>query len=277
MIEFLQGVSMRSILFYSIVELLGTADAPNLYWALSELPSAYDAYRKSAEVTGKMWLVLYPELQNPEEEFRTIQDWHEVLEKHLRMGGIEYHWWPSFCTLIGLGLPAIQHAKQQGMPEEEIRSTCLVELIGRYVKNTVRSEIEPMVAALSLPFPQALPVLERFEARCEHFDFRNPVATFVRMLTPSVNRGAEAAAQSDQRVAALMCVEAIRMHVAETGALPEKLEDVTIVPLPEDPMAGEPFEYRLEAGFAVLRQAKRNENFPPPERGTCFRIRLREE
>src|SRR5271157_861402 len=57
----------------------------------------------------------------------------------------------------------------------------------------------------------------------------------------------------DRRVAALRVVEAIRLYAASHGGkLPEELNQVTEVPVPEDPATGKPFEYRRDGAAAVL-------------------------
>ena len=45
-------------------------------------------------------------------------------------------------------------------------------------------------------------------------------------------------------MAQLRAVEAVRLHAATmNGSLPETLAEVTVVPVPDDPLTGKPFEY----------------------------------
>jgi hypothetical protein len=63
-------------------------------------------------------------------------------------------------------------------------------------------------------------------------------------------------ARLDRRVAALRCVEAIRLYAAAHGGrLPPTLAAVKEVPVPEDPLTGKPFAYRLENDTATLEAA----------------------
>jgi hypothetical protein len=50
----------------------------------------------------------------------------------------------------------------------------------------------------------------------------------------------------------LRTIEALRMYAAEHGRFPDKLEDVTAVPIPRDPYTNKPFEYSGGGGVAVL-------------------------
>jgi hypothetical protein len=65
----------------------------------------------------------------------------------------------------------------------------------------------------------------------------------------------------DRRIAALRTIEAVRLHLTEKGKLPEKLDDITVVPVPTDPLTGKPFEYRRDGAAARLIVSA-----PPPIR-----------
>jgi hypothetical protein len=57
----------------------------------------------------------------------------------------------------------------------------------------------------------------------------------------------------ERKLAALRAIEALRMHAAvHGGQLPNKLHEVTIVPVPNDPGTGQPFEYQREGQSATL-------------------------
>ena len=58
--------------------------------------------------------------------------------------------------------------------------------------------------------------------------------------------------RTDRRFAALEYVEALRMYAARNGRWPAVPADVTDVPLPDDPMTGKPFEYRVRENKAVV-------------------------
>ena len=57
----------------------------------------------------------------------------------------------------------------------------------------------------------------------------------------------------DRHVAALQCVEALRLYAgAHDGKFPDKLSDVTEVAVPENPVSKKPFVYRRTGSKAVL-------------------------
>ncbi|MGD2095640.1 MAG: hypothetical protein PVH77_11585 [Phycisphaerales bacterium] len=60
----------------------------------------------------------------------------------------------------------------------------------------------------------------------------------------------------DRHIAALQCIEAIRLHAgAHKGKLPTQLEDIIEVTVSNDPVMDKPFEYILEDSKAVLKIA----------------------
>jgi hypothetical protein len=57
----------------------------------------------------------------------------------------------------------------------------------------------------------------------------------------------------DRHVAALQCIEAMRLYMAaHDGAFPSRLSDVTLVTVPDDPATRKPFVYNRTGSKAVL-------------------------
>ncbi len=57
----------------------------------------------------------------------------------------------------------------------------------------------------------------------------------------------------DRQIAALRCVEAIRLYAAaHDGNLPPSLDEIKEVPVPFDPVNGKPFTYRLAGDRAFF-------------------------
>jgi hypothetical protein len=70
---------------------------------------------------------------------------------------------------------------------------------------------------------------------------------------PGLGRVALAQARTERRIAALRCVEAIRLYAAAyNGRLPAALGDITQVPIPPDPVTGKGFDYKASGSRATL-------------------------
>ena len=76
------------------------------------------------------------------------------------------------------------------------------------------------------------------------------------MLLPATQQVMRAQLRIEREVDALLVIEALRMHAAETGRFPGTLADVSVVPVPNNPATRKPFKYRLDGGTAVLELPK---------------------
>jgi hypothetical protein len=79
----------------------------------------------------------------------------------------------------------------------------------------------------------------------------------------------------DRQIAALRTVEAIRLYAgAAGGRLPARLEEVQQVPVPLNPMTGEPFTYELQADRAVLSAPLESDDRRMPEKAVRYEIQI---
>ena len=76
---------------------------------------------------------------------------------------------------------------------------------------------------------------------------------FPGLIVPAIDNVHRALVRLERRVAVLQTIEAIRVFAAQhEGQLPTLLSDITDLPVPPDPMTGQPFQYTLSAGKALL-------------------------
>ena len=80
-----------------------------------------------------------------------------------------------------------------------------------------------------------------------------PIAS---LLMPAMNAARSAQERLTRDLAEMQLIEALRMHAAETGKLPGSLDEVTIVPVPNNPATDKPFLYSLDGKTAVLKCPK---------------------
>jgi hypothetical protein len=161
---------------------------------------------------------------------------------------------------------------------EEAQKMPLQVLVATYFRDRLRARADYVAACSSLPYPEAYPLLNRLQRSEGHFFWGAPFGE--RMLDIIARTFAAqvvaAAAAHDRRNAALMVVEALRMHAAQAGRLPDRLEDVTAVPIPKDPMSGQTFEYELVDGTAILHSPPAHGERPYDKINYHIRLRERE-
>ena len=86
-----------------------------------------------------------------------------------------------------------------------------------------------------------------------------PIAQMLMPATISVKR---AEIRGPRQFAVLQVAEAIRMHAAKTGELPETLSEISVVPVPVNPVTREPFPYRLTDKGALLEMPTLSDEVP---------------
>jgi hypothetical protein len=92
----------------------------------------------------------------------------------------------------------------------------------------------------------------------------------VSTLWPSIGAVHSAQTRAERELAAIRCIEAIRAYAAaHQGKLPQSLDQITEVPIPDNPLTGKPFPYRLENQTAIL-----DVEGPPESAPRQYRLRL---
>jgi len=110
---------------------------------------------------------------------------------------------------------------------------------------------------LSLPMPEARAGLAQSEKRLRSAIAKRDTLLLYSLL-PGMTKVFDAHCRLARRLAALRCLEAIRMHAKENkGKPPAKLEDIALAPVPMDPVTGKSFEYFVRDQTIILKA-------PPP-------------
>jgi hypothetical protein len=125
------------------------------------------------------------------------------------------------------------------------------------------------------PIPEMNLSYDPFEYR-ERDPIPFPAARILTgLLTPAVNAARDAGVRSQQNVAVLATVEALRMHAARHGQFPETLEQLDPVPAWSDPVTNQPFFYEQRSTREALlkRSPMTSRGWTPP----VLILKLREE
>jgi hypothetical protein len=252
----LVGVAIGQMGFKLIEELIQQPGAPNLYWALTALPTQIVDMRK-AFTAGRMiveanfghlidskraWsaddvavanrklseLVALMEMSPEEREAVAAwirdrakdKDWQETARKGLAQGGY----------------PAEAVGKY---PPEQVLIYHLLR-----VSRIHHDEAVKWVPVLYWQSEGPLSELEN--------PLREVEDKLTRQMFFSVSRVKTAHVRLEQRMGLLRAVEAIRLDAAKNGGkLPASLSDLS-VPIPNDPATGKPFAYKIDGLTATV-------------------------
>lgn len=265
LINDLIGVAAGFNMIERAEELIARPGAPNLYWALTALPTPLISLRESLENEQALvgWMV--PELA-PEEEPASETQWSANLERlHARLLTLDAGLFvegpvdeapdnnvpAELDDFVEQTLSVARaYLANHGHTPDAVERMTSGEAITRYLSSAHYERRDRVYKFAYLSYPEAA-------ARYREIDFAthpaDPALRLFDELLPVVPNVHLAQVRLDRKIAALRVVEAVRMHAAENGGkLPATLDEVTIVPIPTDPVTGEPFAYRLDGDAAVL-------------------------
>jgi hypothetical protein len=237
--------------------LIQTPGAPNLYWALTDLPRPFIDSRRPLQ--GEK-LVLYAEVPLLKDlETAPFGPWQqqELAEQLNRLVHLEQdHPSEGKLELAALALKVYPEAKRaliaQGRKPGEVEALPVLQVVALHVLHEYRRLQDDLYRWFALPYPLARPHLEAAERQIADAHAHLVGEPFIALL-PAVSRAFVALHRLDRRIAALRCVEAIRIHAAaHGGSLPQRLEEITEVPVPIDPLLDQPFHYEASGDHATL-------------------------
>ena len=270
------GVAVASMATRDALELAQLPAAPNLYWACAAMPRPFiDASRMLA--TERSWLYLdMKSLRDVDETPRPVEYWQAFIDRDLRAfaraipyyGG-PYESLPSFsgdwekpeeifrlraASFIAAAYPGARRylADECGLPAERLDAWPTAQVVFLAMRRFYDASNDEFAKWEATPYWIAAPKLAAAQAKIEADAKRiGPSAAPVLILGSGIVGPRSALARLDQQLAILQTVEALRLHAATHGDLPESLADLP-VPAPLDPATGRPIAYSVAGNRAVL-------------------------
>ncbi len=266
----LVGIAIAGIAWNDAFYLIEHPDTPNLYWALTTMPTPLVDSRRSMANERQFLYMQLKAFREVDETPRPVAYWQDFIDRLLSQIG---HLSSEF------NLPSIEE-------DPELARAAVVGFIAAAYPGAR----EYLVDACKLPprqvdaYPTAQVVflaMVRFydEFRDEHFKWTYLPLWQVRakknrgrveedlqrafdqygwcsaptaLLLPGILATRVAQARCEQSIALLQAVEGIRMYGAtHDGKLPPSLDELS-VPAPIDPFTGEPIDYEFLGSHAVL-------------------------
>jgi hypothetical protein len=265
----LVGHAIAHVMARQVDAVVEAPGAPNLYWALADFPRPYIDLRGPLEGDRVSFLASFPGLaeaaQGP--EGRPLAP--AQVKKAVDMVLLEMSQERGFRGRRALALEVSKKheaAKRalvaQGTPAEAVAKMPHVQVALLHGFAEYDRLYDEAAKWHNLPYWQAYASLRREAERLKQGRERPadaPAMPFAVRFVPAVGKALLIRARVERKLAALGCVEAVRLYAASHGGrLPTTLADVKEVPVPTDPMTGKPFAYSSDGGKATLHA-------PPPE------------
>lgn len=274
LIQALVGTAMTTIMLGEVEQFMQQPGAPNLYWALTDLPNPIIDLKKSLQ--GEKILIdsLFPgwremvndlkakpfslaEIDTLAERFHLL--WHLSTSdpKGIELWNIKL----GLATLTAATYPeARKFLIDQGRPKELVDKMPVTQAALLYEIYNYDRFFDDMVKWYGLPYPQMRKGTDQSEKQLKMAKAKGAIGSILAtLLLPAVQKVFYAGYRTDRKVALVRCAEAIRLHAASNaGKLPASLKDITEVPVPNDPWTEKMFEYRVDGNVGTLTAG------PPP-------------
>jgi hypothetical protein len=265
-----------------VAELMSRADAPNLYWAMRELPPRRDAMRRAWDCETS-WIYFQsaglkrfasgPPLSAPEWRRVLIDDMlplYRIVDNYdFKNPEVTPHPDPiKDASSETLQKARTAYAQAHKLSADDATKVDSAIVLGEFYVHEVQIAIDRQARLRVLPYPELLARLPQADTEAAAFKKSNQANPLV-LFVATFSKAAWTFARTDRQTAALAAVEAIRSYAAANGgALPKSLDDVTETPVPENPATGKAFEYRVENEVATLSD-------PKSERPLTYTIKIR--
>lgn len=250
----LVGIALASVMNKQVETWVQTPGSPNLYWSLTDLPQPMIDLRKCLQ-GERIWIDnflpdLREHLKDPAKPPMTAEAMLELSRKMARFPGGAGADTGLFSLFMGSTKysSAKKFLAAHGWTAAQIEAMPALQAVFLHELSEYDRFFDVMTRAASLPYVQAQRSMKQGEEEFSKAVTGPPmgVPMLSKLLMPAISKVAASRVSLDRRIAALRTVEAVRLFAAANGGkLPEKLDAITSVPLPLDPVTGLPFNYNV--------------------------------
>jgi hypothetical protein len=248
LLEPLVGFSITAMLLERVEELAQQPGAPNLYWALTQMPDPFIDVRPSLGYERMCLYLWYPRLRQDQRASLTDADWSTIIQDVDAARDFKMQWALVSMTYYPR---AKQYVASLGYSTEQVQAMSVTKVVAWYMLDQYEKQRDDLFKWVGMPYWQAKPGLDAAERELEQKMARGEGMPFIRLL-PALTLAYRTQARVQQRLACLRGVQAIRAYAAQHGQLPPSLDALTQWPAPLDPMTGQSFLYELKDGQAIL-------------------------
>lgn len=253
----LVGIAIGSIALNAVEEMIQQPGCPNLFWALTDLPSPFLSLRAGLEGERTFVSADFEALESSPDAvadsviLRKIEHYEKLLEMEAK----------SEKEKVDLKARLEARARDEsdvkaararlieaGLKPEHVKAWSPLHVVLLDEVMLYERYRDDVTKSLNLSFWQAKPAMNEAEAELKKAMNKSRFLA----LVPAVFKVKQAQARLDQRIAYLRIMEALRLYAyRNNGTLPAALTEIKL-PLPVDPFTGKTFEYTLKNGVATL-------------------------
>ncbi|HMF13071.1 MAG TPA: hypothetical protein VKE94_12225 [Gemmataceae bacterium] len=265
------GIAIGQIMLGGIDQFVQRPGAPNLYWALTDLPCPLIDVRRAYQGERMIVNSLFPGLRemasDPKTSPMTPLQIAELTNRLMKLGNPKKPLDEEAQRLAILNMAGRLHedAKKflvaEGRPAEEVEKLPMLQAALLYQLREYDRFLDDMLKLQGLPYYEGWKRLGEVEAniKLDVVKAGGVSLTLTGALLPAAPKVQLAQGRLERKISILRCVEAVRLYAAgHDGKPPAKLDDVKEMPIPLDPFTGKPFNYETDGDKAIIEG-------PPPD------------
>jgi hypothetical protein len=250
------GMGIEQTMLGDIEDFVQRPGFPNLYWALRDLPDPLIDLRRPLQgdrlAVDAWWPEIRKALEEPKFQPLPLATLRASVDKVFGLGRTDSR--ITVAQAVTVAHPqAMAYFLKKGHSREELDALPVTQVVLMYSLAEWDRWHDAVYRWHNVPYWQARSGLKKaVDEREQALRENKEVAFFYQHLLPTNEGVFFTRARLQRRIAALQCIEAIRMYAAaNNGQLPDALADIHAVPIPIDPVTGKSFSYR--SGGAVAR------------------------
>jgi hypothetical protein len=245
----------------SVIELISASGSPNLYWALTELPRPIIDMREAMNLEMSLGLRMFPILLDVETKQHAPEEWTRLVTTVLKdlaasqniLGGNRFPEKQTLAQLGAMGFSLVIYPTAKQRLIDSGKSIAEVEAMSVSQVLFIDTAREFQKVADEFEKWSLVPFHQMRDVEIDSFELSDGFGKMLAdMLLPAVQAARSAQIRTQWQINALRILEALRMHAAIAGKLPASLDEITVVPVPDNPITRQSFVYRFEGQTAIL-------------------------
>jgi hypothetical protein len=268
LINGLVGIAISNIFSDVVPDLIERPDAPNLYWALTVMPRPFINLRNPMELEQRFVELQFPELADIDRP-RTDEQWDALLVRYRKDVGRIFlasnegtaksspylpGRAPEDPAAKSPDLPAAKKylVERAGLKSAEVEAMAPAHVLMIWILRYSREVFDSQFKASYIPYPRAQGLIAAHEKWLKAAP-ETEAKQLGGGLAAAIGKVMGAQTRIDRKIAVLRVIEALRLYAAANGGrLPDRLDQITEVPVPDDPGTDRPFQYAREGETATL-------------------------
>lgn len=262
LINALVGVAEAGMGHRELVELIAAPGSPNMYWAIAELPQPFIDMRRATRFEMSSTFRVFPVMNDAENAEHSPEEWARLFAEGLTEAA---PFFPGGMTneetarlgVTALSLTSYGPAKQRlidgGFDAERVERMPVGQVIAIDAGREFRKLANDMEKWWYTPYTVARTHTRDVDQALGRDKFAGGFGKMLAaLLLPALSSARESQMRLEWQTGGLQTVEAIRMHAAAVSGLPASLDEIKVVPVPENPVTGKPYQYRREGDVAIV-------------------------